>query len=898
MSSLAEYYSSSLVGFFSYSRDDDEGSRGALSALRDAIQWELSAQLGRSQSNFQIWQDKAAIPVGTFWEERIKLGISQSVFFIPIVTPRAFKSKNCAFEFEAFLAREKELGRTDLVFPLLYIPVPELQDEKIWRNDPVLNVVGTRQYFDWRNLRFAASGSPEVGAEVAKFCQNIANALRASWESPNERQQRQENEASRLAEQERQRTMAKIAAERAIEEQRQREADEAARRAEETKRRAQAVADAQEREVEQRRREEALAAQRAEEDRAFTAAKRAGTIAAFDEFLAAHSDSAFAGEAKTLREALLGRQEAHDRAMASDDFAVLRSFCKTYRSGTDVAEVKARLQTLAPPPRWKPSRPALAMAATVAAMVLVGGVIWRLNPPSPPKIADAIPVSPPVPANTAPATLAARPAPIPSVPAAPAKAASAQPAPIPPPAARPAPAEAPPANAVPAAPAKAALAQPAPPIPPPPPAPPLPKTADAMPAWPAPPPTPKSAPSGPWTFCRSGGPPSADVVGGDYIPATLKVTGAPKGFRAIAFSPDGQTLVSAGDDTVIHVWDAGTLKLIKNLTGHGAAVFSVAFSSDGKLLASASFDGTVRVWNAHTFAPMPPFTAADDKGIVKQYGVAFQPVSDPQYVYSAGGDGNVWIWDLRKPGPPKKVLSHTAKGDPAVGSLSFAPNGSGSFVTANFDGTINFFDKDRTDPVSGFAGKVLRLAYSPNSAWVAAAGADAAGKSIGMRVWNALTHALVRGFPAHRGHATSVAWSRDGMQLATGGGYLDPSIALWDPQSVGQSPLKVFPGHTAEVQSEDKDIEAIAFHPNQKWLVSAGEDGTMRLWDISSGNELLSVAAFADGYLAYTPSGCFTGSVNAGKYLKFVYKDEQGRERERTDNSSLFAPTTAALLPQ
>jgi hypothetical protein len=108
-----------LVGFFSYSREDDEGSRGALSALRESIQHELRAQLGRSTRKFRLWQDKEAIAVGQLWEAEIKTAIRQSVFLIPIITPTAVKSPYCKFELDAFLAREAELGRADLVFPIL-----------------------------------------------------------------------------------------------------------------------------------------------------------------------------------------------------------------------------------------------------------------------------------------------------------------------------------------------------------------------------------------------------------------------------------------------------------------------------------------------------------------------------------------------------------------------------------------------------------------------------------------------------------------------------------------------------------------------------------------------------------------------------------------------------------
>jgi hypothetical protein len=58
MSTLAEI--PELVGFFSYSREDDEAFRGALSALRDGIYRELSAQLGRTKRTFRLFQDQVA----------------------------------------------------------------------------------------------------------------------------------------------------------------------------------------------------------------------------------------------------------------------------------------------------------------------------------------------------------------------------------------------------------------------------------------------------------------------------------------------------------------------------------------------------------------------------------------------------------------------------------------------------------------------------------------------------------------------------------------------------------------------------------------------------------------------------------------------------------------------
>jgi TIR domain-containing protein len=221
MSSLAD--APDLVGFFSYSREDDEDSGGRLSQLRERIQAELRGQLGRTKRDFRLWQDKVAIAHGELWEDTIKKGISESVFFIPIITPTAVRSRFCKFEFETFLAREKELGRSNLVFPILYIPVPALADDG-WRQDPLLEIIGSRQYEQWQNLRHLDPSSTEVALRVEKFCANICKALQQPWLSP---QERQEAEARRAAEEERRRQekLQQEAQQRAEEERRREEAE-------------------------------------------------------------------------------------------------------------------------------------------------------------------------------------------------------------------------------------------------------------------------------------------------------------------------------------------------------------------------------------------------------------------------------------------------------------------------------------------------------------------------------------------------------------------------------------------------------------------------------------------------------------------------------------------------
>jgi formylglycine-generating enzyme required for sulfatase activity len=192
-----------LVGFFSYSREDDEAFNGSLSALHDVIQRDLGAQLGRTKRNYRLWRDQQAIAPGAMWESEIAKAVEQSVFFIPIVTPHSVASKHCKFEFESFLARERALDRNDLVFPVHYILVPELQDEAECGDEPMLSIIAKRQYVDWRKYRYDPIDTPAFRQAIGGFCRKISEALRKPWTSPEERRQLEAEARKRAEEEER-----------------------------------------------------------------------------------------------------------------------------------------------------------------------------------------------------------------------------------------------------------------------------------------------------------------------------------------------------------------------------------------------------------------------------------------------------------------------------------------------------------------------------------------------------------------------------------------------------------------------------------------------------------------------------------------------------------------------
>jgi formylglycine-generating enzyme required for sulfatase activity len=301
MSSLSEL--PELVGFFSYSRSDDQHSGGALSRLRARIHDELRLQLGR---DVRLWQDTAAIPDGALWADEIKRAVAESAFFVPIVTPSAVGSPHCKHEFDSFLKREEALGRHNLVFPILYIRVPGLEDEQQRRENELLRIICARQYVDWQKLRLRDWASADVAERIEQFCRNIVDALQQPWLPPEERQRREQAEARRRAEEqlqqeeelrrkataeaERQRLEREAAATReaeerarqeaAVEAERQRqERDGAARRKAEEKARQE---EQRKKEEDERRRDEADDKRRSEQPQVF-AAGRADTVGAVEQ---------------------------------------------------------------------------------------------------------------------------------------------------------------------------------------------------------------------------------------------------------------------------------------------------------------------------------------------------------------------------------------------------------------------------------------------------------------------------------------------------------------------------------------------------------------------------------------------------------------------------------------
>src|SRR5262249_20622289 len=188
---------------------------------------------------------------------------------------------------------------------------------------------------------------------------------------------------------------------------------------------------------------------------------------------------------------------------------------------------------------------------------------------------------------------------------------------------------------------------------------------------------------------------------------------------AVAFTPDGQRVVTGSYDRTLKLWEVTSGRLIATMTGHGAQVHAVTVSPRDGTIASGDFKGEIRLWDGRTGRLIKVLSPAQQGGIGR---LAFG--LNGTILLATGGKGLgepvSKVWDLAS----GKVVATYAGHDNVVPAAAISPDGKLATTGGGDNNEIHVWDLATGTRRAGPDGKPLTPAGTGQVKWTAGCAAD------------------------------------------------------------------------------------------------------------------------------------------------------------------------------
>ncbi len=304
---------------------------------------------------------------------------------------------------------------------------------------------------------------------------------------------------------------------------------------------------------------------------------------------------------------------------------------------------------------------------------------------------------------------------------------------------------------------------------------------------------------------------------------TSLFTGQRGQVNAIAFSPDGKTLASSGEDSpVIQFWNLDTEEKHHaiGLTTIRDSVVMLAFH--GTTLISLDRRGQIIYWNADTGKEL------SETGKIMQFN-AVALSKDNNHFAIGTQDGKIHLWDATTGKRKKALIGHASlfkKQDKEVIALAFSPDGK-ILASGSEDKTVQLWntqDFNKITTLRGHKGWITSIAFSQDGKTLATGDASKV-----IKLWDIKTKKVKGTLSGHKNTINALAFAPESMSQYSGclaSGSADGTIRFWNPETEEEL-IPSITGHTEWVKE-------IAFSENDTTLYSAVFNGTVEIWDLST----------------------------------------------------------------
>lgn len=281
--------------------------------------------------------------------------------------------------------------------------------------------------------------------------------------------------------------------------------------------------------------------------------------------------------------------------------------------------------------------------------------------------------------------------------------------------------------------------------------------------------------------------------------------------HAMAFSPDGAKLLTAGDDGAVRQWNTETGELVRHVDGGGEPLLCVGFSWDGAKFAAGGKDSAVRVWDAPTGNLQSTYWW--HKNWVS--GLSF--MQNGPWLATGSADGDIHVWNHLT----DETLYTIDAGNMWVRSVRFSPHASSSYaLTTGFDASMVLWEIGSGAAAATFEPKHRHIfcdaRYSPDARLGAAVGWSGR-----IEIWDLIEKEPVRTIEVNAGGMASVSFGADAHHIAAA--CADSTVRLWNVDT-GQE-IARFLGPT-------QPILALETSRDGHLLAGAGREGKVFLWPL------------------------------------------------------------------